>query len=114
MVASKSALNELINKKMSENSRKTGRVFRKNLRACGSRLIKEVRGKGLMNALEIYDELSVDLNEICREMAKNGVLAQPVGGHVIRFLPPLCITENQVTEVTDAVAKTLRAVEENM
>lgn len=81
---------------------------------CGSKLIKEVRGKGLMNAIEINEQFGVSAKEICLEMAQNGVLAKPTHGNIIRFSPPLTITKEQIQEVTDVIKKTLEVVDKSM
>ncbi|MDO8971953.1 MAG: aminotransferase class III-fold pyridoxal phosphate-dependent enzyme, partial [Saprospiraceae bacterium] len=62
-------------------------------------LISLVRGKGLLNAVVINDtEQSKTAWNICMQMAENGLLAKPTHGNVIRFAPPLVMTEDQLDE----------------
>jgi predicted acetylornithine/succinylornithine family transaminase len=90
------------------NVQETGEYFRAELRAIGERQpgkIKEVRGLGLM----IGCELTGSAKDINAELFKNGVLVNTIGEHVLRFVPPLTITKEQIddfiTILDNALAK---------
>jgi ornithine--oxo-acid transaminase len=69
-------------------------------------LISLVRGKGLLNAIVINDSPdSKTAWNLCVEFAKNGLLAKPTHGNIIRLAPPLVITEEQVHECCDIIEK---------
>jgi acetylornithine/succinyldiaminopimelate/putrescine aminotransferase len=71
-------------------------------------LIKEVRGKGLLNAIEINDSPdSSTAWDICIRLKENGLLAKPTHGNIIRFAPPLVITREQLQECVDIIKKTV-------
>ena len=79
------------------NVRETGEYFRAQLRAIGERhpgVIKEVRGLGLM----IGCELTGSAKEVNAELLKQGVLVNTIGDHVLRFVPPLTITKEQIDD----------------
>ena len=62
--------------------------------------MKEVRGRGLLNAVEIHDKATGSLAwDICLKMADKGLLAKPTHGNIIRFSPPLVITGEQVWHI---------------
>jgi ornithine--oxo-acid transaminase len=68
-----------------------------------------VRGKGLLNAIVINDDEESDTAwNICLAMKDKGLLAKPTHGNIIRFAPPLVITEEQIHECCDIIEKTLR------
>lgn len=70
-------------------------------------LIKLVRGKGLLNAIVINDsEESTTAWDLCINLKKNGLLAKPTHGNIIRFAPPLVITESQLMECINIIKKT--------
>ena len=71
-------------------------------------LIKLVRGKGLLNAIVINDsEDSSTAWDICVALKDNGLLAKPTHGNIIRFAPPLVMTEDQLMECLGIIRKTL-------
>lgn len=87
-----------------------GELFRKLLHEIEHHRIREVRGKGLMNAIEI-DHPDKDAAWIlCEEMMKNGLLAKPTHGDKIRFSPPLVITENEIRESIKIIGKSLTVI----
>jgi len=67
-------------------------------------IAKLVRGKGLLNAVVINDsEDSSTAWDICVRLAENGLLAKPTHGNIIRFAPPLVMTEAQIHECCDII-----------
>jgi len=76
--------------------------------ASKSSFVKEVRGKGLLNAIVVNDtEDSQTAWNICLALKENGLLAKPTHGNIIRFAPPLVISEEQMIECCDIIEKTL-------
>jgi ornithine--oxo-acid transaminase len=72
-------------------------------------LLKLVRGKGLLNAIVINDSPESDTAwNICLELAKSGLLAKPTHGNIIRFAPPLVMTEDQIHECCDIIEKVIK------
>ena len=102
------ALEVLKDEHLSENAEKLGVVFRNRMHGLlqKSRLIRLVRGKGLLNAIVMSDppESKTAWN-LCIEFARNGLLAKPTHGNIIRLAPPLVITEEQIHECCDIIEK---------
>lgn len=91
---------------LAENAYKLGFVFRERMEALmkKSKLVSTVRGKGLLNAIVINDSPESDTAwNLCVDMAKNGLLAKPTHGNIIRLAPPLVITEDQIHECCDII-----------
>jgi len=73
-----------------------------------SDLVNLVRGRGLLNAIVINDtEDSKTAWNLCVELKDNGLLAKPTHGNIIRFAPPLVMTEEQLHECCDIIDKTI-------
>ena len=71
-------------------------------------LVKLVRGKGLLNAIVINDtEDSSTAWDICMKLRDNGLLAKPTHGNIIRFAPPLVMTEEQLLDCVQIIKKTI-------
>jgi ornithine--oxo-acid transaminase len=96
------ALRVVEDEHLTENAERLGKIFRARMLALQAKrpdLISLVRGKGLLNAVVINDsEDSQTAWNICLEMAENGLLAKPTHGNIIRFAPPLVMTETQMEE----------------
>jgi ornithine--oxo-acid transaminase len=95
------ALEVVKEEKLAENAFRLGQIFRKHLEqfAAGSSVVSSIRGKGLLNAIEINDSPdSSTAWEICIDLKENGLLAKPTHGNIIRFAPPLVITEDQLLQ----------------
>jgi len=100
----------LKDEKMTENAYKLGEVFRARMNAliAKSDLVTLVRGRGLLNAIVINDtEDSSTAWDLCMAMKENGLIAKPTHGNIIRFAPPLVITEEQLHECCDIIDKTV-------
>lgn len=94
------ALQVAADEQLAENAERMGLVFRERMRRLADarpELIASVRGKGLLNAVVIRDtpQSSTAWN-LCMQLAEHGLLAKPTHGNVIRFAPPLVITEEQM------------------
>ncbi len=104
------ALNIVTDEKLAENAFKLGEKFRARMNALKEKtnLITLVRGKGLLNAVVINDtpESSTAWN-ICMKLSENGLLAKPTHGNIIRFAPPLVMTEEELDECCAIIEKTI-------
>ena len=104
------ALTVLKDEKMSENAHLMGELFRTELHRIKSPIIKEIRGKGLLNAI-VIDHVNKDASQqLCLIMKNHGLLAKPTHGDKIRFAPPLVITHDQIIESVGIIEKSLRMV----
>ena len=111
------ALEVIKDENLSVNARNLGDIFRSRMQrlAGKSDLVILVRGKGLLNAIVINDdEESETAWNICVELAKNGLLAKPTHGNIIRFAPPLVINEEQLNACCDIIEKTILNYETNL
>lgn len=108
------ALDVLVEENLSENALKLGAIFREDLRDIqkSNPLIKSIRGKGLLNAIELNsDQDSATAWDICMKLMKNGLLAKPTHGNIIRFAPPLIINEEQLKEGLGIIRKSFEEME---
>ena len=108
------ALDVVKDEKLAQNARVLGDLFRKKLNEYieGSSIVNLVRGRGLLNAIVINDsEDSSTAWDICMALKENGLLAKPTHGNIIRFAPPLVMTEEQLLDCVEIITKTLRAFE---
>lgn len=101
------ALKVLKEEKLSENSERLGKIFRDEISKIKSDIIELVRGKGLLNAIVIKPQNGKEAWDVCLKMKENGLLAKPTHGHIIRFAPPLVITEEQVLEAVAIIKKSI-------
>jgi len=96
---------------LAENAEYLGQIFRQRLTDNLMRrteLVTGVRGKGLLNAVIIADDEDGHTAwDICMQMAENGLLAKPTHGNIIRFAPPLVMTEDQMHECCDIIEQTI-------
>ncbi len=108
------ALKVILDEGLIENAYNLGKIFRDKLQKFtkNSDLVKLVRGKGLLNAIVINDTPKSDTAwNICLKLRDNGLLAKPTHGNIIRFAPPLVITEKQLNECISIITDTLRSLE---
>jgi ornithine--oxo-acid transaminase len=108
------ALKVIIDEKLSENSYLLGKRFRKFLNSYveKSSIVLKIRGKGLLNAIEIDNSSDKEIAwKICLELKNNGLLAKPTHGNIIRFAPPLVITEKQLDQCIGIIIHTLEIFE---
>ena len=108
------ALKVIIDEKLSENSYFLGKRFRKSLNSYvdKSSNVLKIRGKGLLNAIEIDNSSDNEIAwKICLELKNNGLLAKPTHGNIIRFAPPLVITEKQLDQCIGIIIHTLEIFE---
>ncbi|MEO0779147.1 MAG: ornithine--oxo-acid transaminase [Bacteroidota bacterium] len=104
------ALEVVRDEQLAENAGRLGVLFRARMQALidQSDLVSLVRGKGLLNAIVINDSEDSDTAwRICMALRDNGLLAKPTHGNIIRFAPPLVMTETQLGECCDIIERTI-------
>lgn len=99
------ALEVLLEEKLADNAERLGQVLRSELSKLPKDKVKLVRGKGLLNAIVINDKY--DAWEVCLKLRDNGLLAKPTHGDIIRFAPPLVISEPQLNECISIIKNTI-------
>ena len=103
------ALQVVKDENMCENAAQLGVVLRRELSAISSPMLTLVRGKGLLNAIVIKPMNGKEAWDVCMKLAENGLLAKPTHGDIIRFAPPLVITEEQLMDCISIIRKTLQS-----
>ena len=113
-VVAMAALDVVSDENLSQNARKLGKIFREELQKYiqTSTIATLVRGKGLLNAIVINDTEESDTAwNICMKLSENGLLAKPTHGNIIRFAPPLIMTEAQLLDCVNIIIATLKEFE---
>ena len=108
------ALEVIKDEKLAENAFELGRYFRMEMKKLceESNLAEFVRGKGLLNALIINNQIHNNLAwDICLKLAENGLLAKPTHNNIIRFAPPLIISKEQICECVEIIRNTILSFE---
>jgi ornithine--oxo-acid transaminase len=108
------ALEVVQDENLAPNARKLGILFREKMNEYikSSSIVSLVRGKGLLNAIVINDTDESDTAwNICVALKDNGLLAKPTHGNIIRFAPPLVMTEEQLLDCVQIITKTLKQFE---
>ncbi|THH40067.1 ornithine--oxo-acid transaminase [Neolewinella litorea] len=105
------ALEVVRDEKLTQNARRLGRLFRERMQELVDRhpeTLRLVRGKGLLNALVINDSPEGDTAwNLCLALAERGLLAKPTHGNIIRFAPPLVISEAELMEACDIIQEAI-------
>lgn len=105
------ALKVLVDENLAENAEKLGKVFRSRLQMINVSIVSGVRGKGLLNAIDIVPfGNGKTAYDVCLALKANGLLAKQTHTHTIRFAPPLTITQEQIETAADIIAHTIDAV----
>ena len=97
------ALEVVKEEKLAERAEYLGKIFRDEMNAINSEMIELVRGKGLLNAVVIRNKNGKTAWDVCVEMKENGILAKPTHGNIIRFAPPLVISEEQLRDAIEKI-----------
>ncbi len=105
------ALEVIREEKLAEKAEYLGKIFRDEMGAFKSDMIELVRGKGLLNAIVIRPKNGKEAWDVCLAMKELGVLAKPTHGHIIRFAPPLVITEDQLRDAISLIKKAIKQFE---
>jgi ornithine--oxo-acid transaminase len=106
-VVAVAALKVLRDQNLAANAQEMGVLFRTELEKINSPFISIVRGKGLLNAIEVIHQNPNAAWDFCLVLKENGLLAKPTHGNKIRFAPPLIITRDQILESIDIIKKSL-------
>ncbi|NCD43401.1 MAG: ornithine--oxo-acid transaminase [Bacteroidia bacterium] len=101
------ALEVVKEEKLAERAERLGEIFRREMRNIPSNRIELVRGKGLLNAVVIRPKDGTEAWDVCVKMAENGLLAKPTHQHIIRFAPPLVISEEDLMKAVDIIRKSI-------
>ncbi len=104
------ALEVIRDENLSENSYSMGLIFREEIKKFKSYLIKDMRGMGLMNAIEIHSGLKIEAMDICIKLMHKGILAKPTHENTIRFTPPLVISKNELLEGIGIIREVFAAI----
>jgi len=105
-------LEVIYDEKLIQNARRLGELFRQEMQRIISDndLIIKVRGKGLLNAIVVNDSPDSDTAwRLCLALKENGLLAKPTHGNIIRFAPPLVMTEAQLNECVAIIENTIHS-----
>ena len=105
------ALEVVKNEKLAENADRLGKIFRSEFQSIKSDMVELVRGKGLLNAVVIKPKNGKEAWDVCLAMKDKGLIAKPTHDHIIRFAPPLVITENQLREAIGLIKGTFSLFE---
>ena len=105
------ALEVVKEEKLAERAERLGKIFRAEMRNISSNMIETVRGKGLLNAVIIHPKNGKTAWDVCLKMADNGLLAKPTHDHIIRFAPPLVITEEELMQTVEIIKKSILSFE---
>jgi ornithine--oxo-acid transaminase len=103
------ALQVVVDEQLAENAFDLGFVFRARMQKLQEKfpvIIKAVRGKGLLNAIDIATDSPFTAWDFCLALKDNGLLAKPTHGHTIRFSPPLVVTAAQMDDCCTLIGKT--------
>ena len=101
------ALEVVLDEKLAENAYRLGKIFRRELQDFNNDMITLVRGRGLLNAIVIKPKDGKEAWDVCLKLRDNGLLAKPTHGNIIRFAPPLVITEEQLMICIRIIKKTI-------
>ena len=106
------ALEVLKEEKLAENSEKLGELFRAEMQKLVDEfdMVELVRGKGLLNAIVIKPTNGIKAWDVCVAMKENGLIAKPTHEHIIRFAPPLVITEAELLDAVEIIKKTIASL----
>lgn len=106
------ALDVIQDENLVENSNLMGEIFRREMKAVHSEMIEIVRGKGLLNAIAVKPNNGKTAWDVCLRLKENGLIAKPTHEHIIRFTPPLIITEPELMEALEIIKRTFKEFED--
>jgi len=101
------ALEVVKEEKLAERADRLGKIFRAEMEKIDSEMIGDVRGKGLLNAIVVNPKGDKTAWDVCVKMAENGLLAKPTHDHIIRFAPPLVISDEELMEALEIIKKSI-------
>ena len=105
------ALQVVRDENLAENAYQLGKIFRERMGKIDSPFVETYRGKGLLNAVVItpfdFEGEKKTAMDVCLKLRDNGLLAKPTHDHIIRFAPPLVITEDELNAACDIIEETI-------
>lgn len=101
------ALEVVKDENLAEKADKLGKIFRSEMENFDNPNVEKVRGKGLLNAIIIKPTNGKEAWDVCVKMAENGLLAKPTHQHIVRFAPPLVITEEELRDAIEIIKKSI-------
>lgn len=105
------ALEVVKEEKLAERAEYLGEIFRREMEAIDSPMVSLVRGKGLLNAVIIKPKDGKEAWDVCVKMKELGVLAKPTHGDIIRFAPPLVISEEELMQAVALIKEAILSFE---
>lgn len=105
------ALEVVKDENLVEQSEYLGKIFREEMSKVKSPFIEQIRGKGLLNAIVIKPHDGKEAWDVCEKMAELGLIAKPTHKHIIRFAPPLVITEPELREAIEIIKQAIKSLE---
>lgn len=101
------ALQVLEDEQLCDNANRLGKVFREEMRKFQSEdgPVTTVRGRGLLNAIEIRPQGDRTAWDLCLDLRDHGLLAKPTHDHIVRLAPPLCINDDQIAEAVSIIGE---------
>jgi ornithine--oxo-acid transaminase len=103
------ALEVIKEENLAARAEELGKMFRAELGKINSPMVELIRGKGLLNAIVIKPTNGKTAWDVCVALKENGLLAKPTHEHIIRFAPPLVITEEQLKECAGIISRTINS-----
>lgn len=107
------AMQVVIDENLAEKAEHLGNLLRNELGRINSPYLSAVRGKGLLNAVVIREQGDVNAWNLCLQLKEHGLLAKPTHGDIIRFAPPLVITEEQLLECAAIIRRSIESLQPN-
>jgi ornithine--oxo-acid transaminase len=107
------AMQVVIDENLAEKAEHLGNLLRNELGRINSPYLSAVRGKGLLNAVVIREQGAVNAWNLCLQLKEHGLLAKPTHGDIIRFAPPLVITEEQLLECAAIIRRSIESLQPN-
>ncbi len=105
------ALEVVKEERLTEKAQYLGEIFRREMGNIESPFIETIRGKGLLNAVVVTPQNGREAWDVCVRMAEYGIIAKPTHRHIIRFAPPLVITEEQLMDAIGLIKKAFKSLE---
>ncbi|HIB05455.1 MAG TPA: aminotransferase class III-fold pyridoxal phosphate-dependent enzyme, partial [Candidatus Marinimicrobia bacterium] len=107
------AIKVLVDEKLAENAKIQGKRLIDNMNAIKADYpdkVKEVRGRGLLTAFEMYDEPHLDGHKVSVNLLDHGVYAKETHHSTVRLAPALTINENQIDTLSDAIRSVVKGL----
>ena len=102
----------IIDENLAGNAERMGHLFRWTLRNIQHPAIREIRGKGLLNAIELTEDAGFTGRQFCGALLTEGILAKDTHGQTVRFAPPLTIRQAEMEEALERITAALQRLTE--